>query len=381
MATANSTTKIKPWLHKASGLWCIKRKAKRYYLGRTESEAVARYKQFAERINRGLKIPDLNDDQETHDLLSVAELCNQFLAAQKTRVESNDLSIRSYRDYERTCVDFAAHVGRLMFVEDLTPAEFTDYRAAVSKRRNIIGVGNEVTRVKTVFKWALASDLIDTAMKFGPDFRRPKKRDVRLHRAKAGPKVFAREEVLLLLDELGIHWRAMVFLGINCGFGNTDCSELRIADVDLEKGIVTSIRHKTGEMRFATLWPETVQALEVSLSRRQEPTAKRAKDLFFIHEGDMLVQHEKHIGDIVGKRIVGALQRLKIHEPGKGFYWLRHTFRTISDQTGDETAIRWIMGHTDDRIDRTYVHNAPVDRIRKVTEHVRVWLFGSEVER
>ncbi len=53
------------------------------YLGRTQEEAVGRYKQYSERISRGLKIPDLNDDQDGFDLLSVADLCNLFLGAQE----------------------------------------------------------------------------------------------------------------------------------------------------------------------------------------------------------------------------------------------------------------------------------------------------------
>jgi hypothetical protein len=48
----NPVKKIKPWLHKASGLWCIKRKGKRYYLGRTESESIERYGMFSQRIER-----------------------------------------------------------------------------------------------------------------------------------------------------------------------------------------------------------------------------------------------------------------------------------------------------------------------------------------
>ena len=103
MASSHSTTKVKPWLHKASCLWCVKRKGKRFYLGRTESEAVARYKQFAERIERGLKIPDINDDAvDEFDLLTVADVCDHFMIAQQKRVDSKDLSLRSFRDYLRS---------------------------------------------------------------------------------------------------------------------------------------------------------------------------------------------------------------------------------------------------------------------------------------
>lgn len=70
------------------------------------------------------------------------------------------------------------------------------------------------------------------------------------------------------------------------------------------------------------------------------------------------------------------LGRLKIRRAGVGFYSLRHTFRTIADATKDPNAIRLIMGHTDDSIDANYTHGIDDDRLLKVTEHVRQWLFG-----
>ena len=83
MATKDFTSSpptIKPWLHKASGLWCIKCKSRRSYLGRTKSEAQAIYRKYHQRIARGLKIPDLDNDlDDSIDLLTVEELCNRFM--------------------------------------------------------------------------------------------------------------------------------------------------------------------------------------------------------------------------------------------------------------------------------------------------------------
>ena len=50
---------------------------------------------------------------------------------------------------------------------------------------------------------------------------------MRLHRAKKGPKLFTPDEIRRLLDAAGTSMRAMILLGINCGFGNADCGTCR----------------------------------------------------------------------------------------------------------------------------------------------------------
>ncbi len=55
--------------------------------------------------------------------------------------------------------------------------------------------------------------------------------------------------------------KAMVLLGINCAFGNSDCGQLPHAALDLVGGWCTFPRPKTGIHRRCPLWPEIVQAV------------------------------------------------------------------------------------------------------------------------
>lgn len=55
--------------------------------------------------------------------------------------------------------------------------------------------------------------------------------------------------------------KAMILLGLNCGFGPTDCAELQWENLDLEAGRVYFPRPKTGVDRNFILWPQTVQVL------------------------------------------------------------------------------------------------------------------------
>jgi hypothetical protein len=65
--------------------------------------------------------------------------------------------------------------------------------------------------------------------------------------------------------------RAMVFLGINCGFGNADCGHLAKANVNLDAGVIDFPRPKTGVVRQCVLWPETVVAVREALEARRTP--------------------------------------------------------------------------------------------------------------
>ncbi len=74
----------------------------------------------------------------------------------------------------------------------------------------------------------------------------------------------------------------MILLGINCGFGNSDCGALPESALDLTDGWVNAPRSKTGIPRRCPLWPETVEALRAVLAERREPLDPDAAGLVFL---------------------------------------------------------------------------------------------------
>lgn len=74
-------------------------------------------------------------------------------------------------------------------------------------------------------------------------------------------------QVRTLLSLANPQVRAMILLGVNCAMGNTDLARLPISVIDLKNAMIDYPRPKTGELRKAPLWPETVAAInKVSLS-------------------------------------------------------------------------------------------------------------------
>src|SRR5262249_16003320 len=136
-------------------------------------------------------------------------------------------------------------------------------------------LGKTIQFVRCVFKFAFEAGLAAVPVRFGPGFKRPSKKTIRLQRAKQGAKLFTADEILRLLAGANPQLKAMILLGTNSGFGNSDCATLPQAVVNLETGWIDYPRPKTGIARRCPLWPETVAALREALACR--PARKKAE--------------------------------------------------------------------------------------------------------
>ena len=135
-----------------------------------------------------------------------------------------------------------------------------------------LAIGNEVQRVRCLFKYGYDAGILDRPIRFGPGFKKPSKKTMRKQRATKGVRMFEAEELRTILENVGQPFMAMVLLGINCGFGNADCGTLPTPAADLIHGWIDFPRPKTGIARRCKLWPETIKALREWLSMR--PVAK-----------------------------------------------------------------------------------------------------------
>jgi hypothetical protein len=136
--------------------------------------------------------------------LTVKELCNAFLNHKRQLVGEGGLSPRSFTDYKGTCDLLVEHFGKLRRVDDLAPEDFAALRQKAAKRWGPVRLGNAIQRTRSVFKYALDAGLTDRPVRFGPAFKRPAKKSLRLHRAKQGAKLFAAEEVRRLVKHVGL---------------------------------------------------------------------------------------------------------------------------------------------------------------------------------
>ena len=259
---------------------------------------------------------------------------------------------------------------------DIDADDFRRLRAKMSRKWGPVTLGNVIRRARVVFKFAWDNGLVDRPVRYGQHFKPPTKKTLRLHRAGQGMKLFAADEIRLLLGASGKHMRAMILLGINCGFGNADCGRLPLTALDLDGGWVNYPRPKTGINRRCPLWPETVQAIRDTLAERRTPKDPNHDALVFITQRRLSWAKDTPTSPI-SQEMRKVMNALHINgRKGLGFYTLRHTFRTVADESKDQPAVDFIMGHEVPHMSAVYRETISDLRLRAVTEHVRKWLFG-----
>jgi integrase len=232
--------------------------------------------------------------------------------------------------------------------------------------------------VRSVFKHGFDAGLTDRAVRFGPGFKRPTKKTLRLHRAAQGVKLLTADEISRLMEAGGPAIRAMILLGVNCGFGNADVGNLPLSALDMDGRWVNYPRPKTGINRRCPLWPETVQAVREALASRPAPKKEKDAGLVFITKYGLAWAKDTSTNP-VSQEMAKLLKALGINgRKGLGFYTLRHTFRTVADEAKDQPAVDFIMGHEVPHMSAVYRETISDARLRAVADHVRGWLFGGQ---
>ncbi len=384
----------------ASGAWQKKIRGRTYYFGkwgrrvdgklqRVEGdgwkEALAEYKAQADDLHAG-RTPRV----ASADGLTVKELCNRFLTAKLRKVEAGEMGVRMFKDYREVTDVLVAGVGLNRLVEDLAADDFAALRASMAKKWGPVRLGNSITRVKSVFKFGFDNALFERAIRYGSEFDKPDRAVLRKHRAKSPARMFDAAEVRALVDGALVAGeggavlvkpdatlRAMILLGVNCGFGNSDCATMTFDGLNLDTGWIDFPRPKTGIARRCPLWPETVAAIRAAVAVRPKPCdSPDCGRLFLSARGNAYIHTTKESHkDLVTIQFTRLLKLLGIHRDGVGFYALRHTFETIGGNSKDQVAVDFIMGHADPSMAANYRERIEDARLRAVVDHVRAWVW------
>jgi integrase len=363
-----------PLFPHATGRWAKKIRGRMVYFGpwTDPDAALAKYLDQKDALHAGLT-PRL-----TPGRIEVKDLANAFLNHKQSLVDAGELSPRTWLKYKEVCDLLVGRLGKTRLAVDVGPDDFAALRRWMTKRWGVLRVRDMIQHVRSVFKHALEAGLLDKAVRFGPGFARPSKKAMRLERAKSGPRMFEAGEIQRMLEAAGQPLRAMILLGVNCGFGNADCGTLPLSALDLDGGFVSYHRPKTGISRRCPLWPETVAAIRDWLTCRPAPKAAADAGLVFVtaRGGPW---HKATEDNPVSKETRKLLDGLRINGR-RGFYGLRHTFETTGGEAKDQVAVDAIMGHARDDMAAVYRERVSDERLRAVAAHVRGWLFG-KVER
>jgi integrase len=336
--------------------------------------ALAKYLEQKDALHAGRK------PREVSAGVTVKELCNQFLNHRQVKLAANELSPRTWRNCKDVTDLLVAQFGKGRLIADLGQDDFAELRKWMTKRWGPV-------RVRCVFKFAYDTELMAAPMRWGPGFARPTKKTLRLGRAEKGPRMFEAAEVRTLVNGGTVEedgekrfvkptptMKAMILLGVNCGFGNADCGTLPLSALDLAGGWVNYHRPKTGITRRCPLWPETVAALKDVLAEKKEPNDPADAGLVFVtaRGGSW---HKKIEDNPISKEMRKLLDALSINGH-RNFYALRHTFETIGGEAKDQVAVDHIMGHARDDMASVYRERVSDERLRAVSDYIRKWVFS-----
>jgi len=251
----------------------------------------------------------------------------------------------------------------------------------LAKRYGVVGLRNAVNTCRVILKYASDNRLIDTPVNYGQAFDRPSAKTLRKARNAAGPRLFEADEIRRILAAADPTMRAMILLGCNCGFGNSDIANLTQSALNLESGRVDFPRVKTEIPRRVPRWPETVAALQDAIKARPKPATRDEAGLCFLtirgkrwvrtqqsRKTDRLIPR-----DVLSQKFAKLLKRLEIYgRQGLGFYTLRHNFQTIGDAK-DPEAMAALMGHVDSSMGAVTRERIPEERLQAVVDVVRAW--------
>ena len=391
--------------HHRTGQWCKKVRGKIYYFGKLDDPdaALKKWVEQKDYLLAGLvppsrvKLPPATAPENAFgstevDALLLRDLANHYLCNSEERLEQGEIQTATFLDRSEACARLFDFFDRNLAVESLTPidfAAFKSYLATAKKRRkhqggrkltkkkvSLLTLRNRIRDSRAIFNWGYENGLFQTPPNelWRKSFELPDGSAITREANEKSIEPLTSTGLRSMLDHASPMVKTLLLLGINGGLGNTDVSRIERRHLSSDFTWLNLPRKKTGKPRKIPLWPETTQAVLAFLGKASSRKKLKQTDRLLISaSGKELTT--KRSKDLVGQAFSRLAKRLKIHRPGVNFYQLRHLFQTIGDETGDLVAVSFLMGHAEQSMSDAYRNMPSTERLFRVTEHIRKWLF------
>jgi integrase len=235
--------------HKGTNRWAKKIRGKRHYFGHVLPDDPKGEKALQLWLDQKDDLLAGRTPRVSGDGLTVDDLCNKYLTSKYHKLQASELSPRSLADCKMATDRIVQVFGKKRLVDDLAAEDFAELRRDIAKTRNPESVGNEINRIRGVFKYGTDNHLIERTVRYGSEFKRPARRVLRKVRNERERKVLEAAEICQMIDAANVQLRAMILLGVNCGLGNSDVANLPTTAVNLGSGWLDFPRPKTGIAR------------------------------------------------------------------------------------------------------------------------------------
>lgn len=372
-----------------SGKWCKKVRGTIHYFGSWDDPVGALQEWLAAKdyLLAGVE-PPRGDDQK-----DIGWLVNMFLDSKEQQRRDGELAAETFANYLSVCQRLTDFFKKKRLLTTIGIDDFKRFRQSFPKTWGPVTINNAIARTSAVFNFAKEYQLLDRPIEFGPNFKRVSRKKQRLERAKRPKKQFSAEEIHRLIEHADFQMKAMILLGINCGYGPADCGRLETSMIDFDRQWIEGLREKTAVERAVWLWPETVKALREAIDNRYPNAPKSLEKRVFITKRRQSWHREGKVEfDEKGKPKVRGLAspmsaefaklafKADCRRDGVGFYALRHVFETVGGNAKDQVAVNYVMGHDDESMAAVYREGIDPQRIIAVCRYVRKWWLKGKPE-
>ena len=354
-----------------TGQYCKKIRGKIHYFGTDKKQALERYLSQASYLHGW----EHTTTARSSGSMTLKELCDLYLSYQHARVIAGELTPRHYSDQTSSLGKLTSFLGKGRRIRGISTLDLQNYKRRLqSMYASVHRLNLHLGVMKAMFHWARRNDILKDI---------PNTDAVSRGKIVHGEKfTFESAHIKKLLSEANVKMRAMIWLGLNCGFGCMDCAQLKWKDLDLDKGRVRLARKKTGVPRNLPLWPETIRAL------RQVP--KAGPLVFYTAEGHPWIRTSRRTsgkGDekyttvnAVTSMFARLMKKARIQAPkGTGFYTLRRTAATLAAKSGDPFAVQRLLGHVNLEMATRYVQDVSEQTDRVIGNSREYLLHGKGV--
>jgi integrase len=352
-----------------TGQYCKKIKGKIRYFGTDKKKALEKYLAQATYLYGAQSLVQ----KISNNKMTLRQLCDLYLHYQNSRVLVGDITAKHYNDLTYSLSRFMAFLGQGCRIENISTLDLQNYKRKLQSSYPSVDRQNlHIGLMKAMFHWARKNDVLDSI----PNLDAISKDRV-IHKEKY---TFNKKQIRKLLTATDVKMKAMIWLGLNCGFGCTDCSRLQWKDIDFKNNRVKLARNKTKIGRNLPLWPETIKALK-EIPKSGALVFTTSKDHPWIRTTATTNDNgePKYICDNrISTKFSRLMKKVGIQAPkGTGFYSLRRTAATMAARSGDPFAVQRLLGHVDLTMATRYVQDVS-EQTDRVIENSRKHFIGKE---
>jgi len=199
-----------------TGQYCKKIRGHIYYFGSDRKQALENY------LDQAIFLHGYNNavQKSVNGNMTLREICDMYLKYQHTKLQTNNLTVRHHNDQIRSLKKLKDFLGENSKIKSISTLNLQNYKRSLQKHYgSVCRLNLHLSIMKAMFHWARKNDILKNIPNIDAISRAKE-----IHQDKF---TFNSKQINQLLSLADAKMYAMIWLGLNCGFGCTDCAYLK----------------------------------------------------------------------------------------------------------------------------------------------------------